>query len=76
MPFISLTPEVSIFTHFLGPIIIEVAVGSVGSQRCFASWALIGLASDQLEDLVRLAVHNHGHVFDVDIAVVDGRPES
>jgi len=37
---------------------------------------LICLASDQLEDLVGLAVHDYGHVFDVDIAVVDGRPEN
>jgi len=37
---------------------------------------LIGLASDQLEDLVGLAVHDNDHGFDVDIAVVDGGPES
>ena len=72
----SLTPEFSIFSTICGPISIEVAVGSVGSQRCFASGALIGLASDQFEDLVRLAVHDDGHGFYVDIAVVDGRPES
>ena len=36
---------------------------------------MIGLASDQLEDLVRLAVHDDGHGFDIDIAIVDGGPE-
>ena len=72
----SLSPEISIYSHFFRPICLEVAVGSVCSQRSVAPGTLIGLASYKLEDLVGLAVHDNGHGFDIDITVVDGRPDS